>query len=263
MKLVHTQPNKGAVPGFWDIKDLPQINGEQIVSRQIGQGITVLDNVLTDETCDNLIKLFNESGISAPVSVSGVEDGNNYGVGSVRATGWSTLFADRLTELMIPYLPNLKCDDFTATDWWQNSNRDKVGLNEDRYHKWNPIEISPLLRFMKYQKDSEHFAHYDAGFFYPDGIHRTLQSVVIYLTDNNSGATRFIQDNQDRLPIWEREHSDWIKRVDMGDVKYQVYPKKGSVLIFNHRLCHDVEQFNGLDGDRIIIRGDVIYRGVK
>lgn len=251
--LNHKAPNPAAVPGFWDIKNAPTISAGNVVVKSLAPDILTLESALTTESCDALIKLFESSGISAPVSVSGMQD-DGYGVGSDRATGWSPELASALTSIIIPHLEKKVGNSKCATDWWQSV------PNEPMHQVWEPVEISPLLRFMKYKKDSEHFAHYDAGFFYPDGEHRTLKSVVIYLTTNNSGATRFIEDGQGELPVWDRNHSDWNRRVESHEVKMASYPVKGKILIFDHRLCHDVEQFDGLDGDRIIIRGDVIYK---
>jgi ectoine hydroxylase-related dioxygenase (phytanoyl-CoA dioxygenase family) len=115
---------------------------------------------------------------------------------------------------------------------------------------------------MRYNEDSEHFAHYDAGFFYPDSVYRTLKSMVIYLTTNDSGATRFIDDDQSDVHVWNRKHDDWNRRVYDSEVIYSSYPQKGSVLLFDHRLCHDVQQYDGKSGDRIIIRGDIIYETI-
>lgn len=39
--------------------------------------------------------------------------------------------------------------------------------------------------------------------------------------------------------------------------------EKGKILLFNHRECHDVQQYDGAEATgRIIIRGDVIYERI-
>jgi hypothetical protein len=85
---------------------------------------------------------------------------------------------------------------------------------------------------------------------------------VIYLTSNSSGATRVIKDGQEHLDVYDRNHSDWSQRSEDWQILYDVLPEIGKMFIFDHRLCHDVEQYDGLTGDRIIIRGDIIYAKV-
>lgn len=210
------------------------------------------NNFLDPETCHSLRNLFLESMILAPVSINGLME-RNYGIGSERATGWSLQLADKLSELIIPQLKEKFCSEKTSTDWWQK--------NPKKNPIWVPVQVSPLFRFMKYESGGEHYAHYDAGFIYEDGIHRTLKSIVIYLTTNQSGATRFIRDNLENLDVWERNHSDWDRRALKEEVLSSFLPQEGSILIFDHRICHDVDVYLGEKNlPRIIIRGDIIYR---
>jgi hypothetical protein len=138
-----------------------------------------------------------------------------------------------------------------STDWWQGDKLRTI---------WYPVGFSPMLRFMRYDSGGQHYAHYDAGFIYPNDNYRTLQSVVIYLTTNtDGGATRFIEDNQMHLPVWERNHQDWTREVQPSEVLYSSQPQMGKMLIFDHRLCHDVEMYRGND-PRIIIRGDIVFQ---
>ncbi|WP_244243450.1 2OG-Fe(II) oxygenase [Leptospira andrefontaineae] len=209
-------------------------------------------NFLDSETCHSLRELFFDSMILAPVSVNGLMN-RNYGIGSQRATGWSLQLANMLSELIVPHLSEKFCSEKTSTDWWQE--------NPKKNPIWIPVQVSPLFRFMKYESGGEHYAHYDAGFIYEDGIHRTLKSFVIYLTTNESGATRFIRDNLENINVWERDHSDWDRRVLEEEVLSSFLPQEGSILIFDHRICHDVDVYLGeKDHPRIIIRGDIIYR---
>lgn len=253
MILKHIKPDPLKVPGFWDIKETPIISIGNQKNIFENKSIMMIENLLSNESCDSLIDIFLNCGIEAPVSVNGLKDDKVYGKGSKRATGWSETIANQLSELIIPHLDILYCDNKTATDWWQD---------EQRCYTWKPIAVSPMLRFMKYEKDSEHYAHYDAGYFYPDNEHRTLKSVVIYLTTNNTCATRFINDGQKELDVWHRNHEDWNRPVNKDELILLSHSKKGKVLIFDHRLCHDVEKYDGAEGNRIIIRTDIIYKKI-
>ncbi len=86
---------------------------------------------------------------------------------------------------------------------------------------------------------------------------------MLYLTTNKTCATRFIYDEKNvNLPVWERTHDDWSRRVKDNEVILVSQSKIGRALIFDHRLCHDVEPYDGAEGHRIIIRSDIIYKKI-
>lgn len=259
MELIQTKPDMSQVPGGWEPETNILLNEsfDKISGRSLLDGTTkaiVFDNVLSSPDCKKLRDLFIESKIAAPVSIQGRQDIPDDRVGSVRATAWSPYLADQIWKRLVTH-PFFELDwfimrDTVSTDWWQ----------EGPFRKWKAVGVSPMLRFMKYEKGGQHYSHYDAGFIYPDPHYRTLKSIVIYLTTNEgSGATRFIKDGQEHLPIWDRNHLDWTREAREDEVIAKSYPKEGSILCFDHRICHDVEPFNG-PGDRIIIRGDIIYK---
>ena len=186
-----------------------------------------------------------------PVSVQGRTDVPDERIGSRRATIWSEKLAEIIWRKLDLDLC-LDCNPFTSTDWWQGDKR--------RWY-WKAVGFSPLLRFMRYEKGGMHYPHYDAGYIYPDDNYRTLMSVVLYLTDNKSGFTRMIQDNQEGLPVWDRDHSDWIREPYKKEILSSSVPTAGNGIIFNHRICHDVSLFTD-EKPRIIIRGDVIFKSL-
>jgi len=255
--LTQTKPDPNKVPGFWDINDQSNfiLKGDNCKPylRTENNNILILDDVLDNNSVNHLKNLFLNCGIEAPVSVSGLKDIES-GIGSVRATGWSEIFAKQLSDIIIPFMNNINANDFTSTDWHQ-----------DGFHRnWEPVAVSPMLRFMRYEKNkkSRHNCHYDAGFIYPNSNYRTLKSVVIYLTSNDiGGATRFINDGQDNIKVFNRNFDDWLIDTPNDKVYLKVQPVAGNALIFDHRLCHDVEE-NLSDSDRIIIRTDIIYKAI-
>jgi hypothetical protein len=114
---------------------------------------------------------------------------------------------------------------------------------------------------MRYDPGGRHLCHYDAGFDYGDG-RRTLLSVVFYLTDApSSGATRFVRDGQEETPVCARDFGDWTRDTRADEVLFSVHPEVGSALLFDHRLCHDVERWDG-PGPRVIVRGDIVYEAI-
>lgn len=255
MTIAHDTPDLSKIPGAWLPKtDLILSSSTPDIKRLFkDESAMVLIDAFSDDECDSLVKLFMESNIAEPVSIQGRKDIPDDRVGSVRATAWSEHLAKEMWKKFENVLKVKITTPFTKTDWWQNS----------VWNTWKPVEVSPLLRFMRYENHGQHYAHYDAGYIYPDQVHRTLMSFVLYLTTNTEGgATRFIKDGQDALPIHSRNHDDWTRESHDNEVIKSIYPKKGNVLLFDHRLCHDVEAYRGKE-PRIIIRGDITYEAIQ
>jgi hypothetical protein len=89
-----------------------------------------------------------------------------------------------------------------------------------------------------------------------------LKSFVLYLSTNSTGATRIIDDGQENIKVWDRNHDDWDRPVNEDEIIVESLPQKGSMLVFDHRVAHDVNLYDGAEGDRIILRGDLIYYGI-
>jgi len=266
--MVHTTPDISKLPGGFipDPLTIPVITGGNTSIENI-EGLQgnafVIHNALTAEDCQNLRAFFSHAPVAAPVSVAGFSDGmmsaNTEGfVGSMRTTMWTPELSAQVWEQIKHLFGSRIMDSKTSTDWWQS---DSGHTNPHRtYRHWIAVGVSPMMRFMKYEDGGEHYAHYDAGYFYDDLEHRTLMSFVMYLTTNTEGgATRFIKDEQSNLPVWERKHDDWDRQVTEDEVLHAIHPTEGSILVFDHRLCHDVQPYLGKN-PRIIVRGDIIYR---
>ena len=87
-------------------------------------------------------------------------------------------------------------------------------------------------------------------------------SVVFYLSDApTSGATRFVRDGQNQLPARDRDFSDWERDTRDEEVIVLVHPREGDALLCDHRICHDVQRWDG-PGARFIVRADVVYEAI-
>lgn len=269
--IENTQPDLAKLPGGFvpDPVTIPDLSGSVPFVEEInglnGEAF-VIHNALSPQDCETLISFFADAPISAPVSVAGFNESmssaNTMGVaGSMRTTMWAPDLAEKVWNQIKMFFGPRYMEDTTSTDWWQAKLPEGAFAWEDGHHRhWAAVGASPMMRFMKYEDGGEHYAHYDAGYFYPDGEHRTLMSFVMYLTTNTEGgATRFIKDAQSDLPVWERSHDDWDRQVHDEEVIKAVQPLEGSILVFDHRLCHDVQPYLG-ENPRIIVRGDIIYK---
>lgn len=253
--LTTTKPDINALPGGWEPQGEFKIENPNpnAFLEKIEDNIWILHDILSEADCRELIQQMEASNKAFPVSIQGRKDMVDDRAGSVRATAWCPSLAEQFWNKIKHIIPSRKTtNELSPTDWWQ----------EKPYYHWEVVGVSPLLRFMKYQAGGQHYSHYDAAFIYPDARYRSLMSIVFYLTTNtDGGATRFVKDGQEHLPIQERDHDDWYRETKDEEVIHAVYPKKGSVLIFDHRICHDVQKYWG-EGDRIIIRGDLVFRAL-
>lgn len=272
--LTHKKPNFSKLPGGWDVSSnqVKHILNDIIYSQPAinFNGVKIIKNCLKNSECDQLIDLILSSPNFENVSARGYKEsqenlkinlvsGLGTEIGSIRTSIWSENLAISLwnKKLAHHFSDSILCNQFTPTDWWQG---DKARF------LWDPYGVSPLFRCMKYSNGGKHYPHYDAGFIYEDDNYRTLFSFVLYLTNNSTGFTRIIDDEQNLIPIWNRNHEDWITNdVSSNKVLAKIKPVKGDMLIFPHRLCHDVEEFTALDNEkeRIIIRGDIICNHSK
>lgn len=171
-------------------------------------------------------------------------------IGNFRLSNYNEAFADVLWRRLKGHLPTLReCDAHTPTD-------------HDNHALWRPIGVNPLMRFIRYEDGGQLVAHYDGTYAKTD-TQRTLMSLVIYLTSNEHGATRFLRDPQAGKRMDEMDFSDWDRAGNDDEVLFANKPRAGSALLFDHRLLHDGEPYtkgsNAWDDEKIIIRTDIVF----
>lgn len=255
-----TKPAPNSLPGFYEPAHTIELSNDNKIETIDGidfDDAFIIKNVLSSEDCQKLIEFMHTSNNFEDVGVQGMMDKKDERIGSKRTSIWSPSVAEQIWNKIDKYLPIVAPTQFTPTDWWQG----KVDINSNKstpVPEYYPVAVSPLLRFMQYGKGGQHYAHYDAGFIYPDNNYRTLKSMVIYLTTNDGAATRFINDQQYEA-VWHRNHNDWEREVREDEIIGKSECIRGNILIFNHRVCHDVEKYMG-GQPRIIIRGDIVYK---
>ncbi|HVJ93263.1 MAG TPA: NAD(+) synthase [Labilithrix sp.] len=254
-----TEPPASALPGAWrpppiaiaKPHSLPQ--WEKVPLPWPRAFAIRIAGALETSECAALREAMEQSSRPEPVGVTGVK--NSYGVGSMRATAWAPELARALFERIRGALPSVRfLDKYAFTDAFATETR--------RGHRgFRLVGMTPLLRFMRYEPGGRHLCHYDAAYDYGDG-RRTLLSVVFYLSNaSESGATRFVSDGQEAVVTRERNFADWDRDTRDDEVIARVAPRTGDVLVFDHRLCHDVERWDG-PGGRVIVRADVAYEAI-
>lgn len=251
--IQQVKPDPSKIPGFYEPKiDFSFSDNVNYNDHQIIKGLLNLND------CDLLIKLFEEAPVKEAVSVQGLKD-----VPSDKGSERTTMWSEELAHMIFKKLLKTDFRLFEVTD--PKSRTECYQHLDKECNLWELHGVSPLLRFMSYEQGGEHYAHYDAGFIYPDTDYRTMKSFVIYLTTNASGPTRFINDGQDDLDQKDRKNDDWDRSAHLQEIIGYSYPDKGNALIFDHRLCHDVGKFEPENPNekRMIIRGDLIYKRVN
>lgn len=205
-----------------DVRPLP----ETITGRRDHFAI-VIDNVLSEKECLDWIKTTEKAGYGAAlVNVGG---GRQQRMDDVRNS--SRCIVD---------------DPATAIELWNRvqsfipANRKPNKMN---FTEWKPIEVNERLRFLRYDPGEFFAAHYDgaytrhamAGAPRADTSKVTLQ---LYLNDDfEGGTTRFFD-----------ECSEYF---------YDVVPKTGSVLLFDHPMLHSGETV--VRGRKYAMRSDIMY----
>lgn len=258
MSFETTDNNKAAVAPFTlkqsnmlGPRSQGQISHPQIVAG--GRGVLVT-GLLSAEEAEHL-RAEARAQSWQPVGLDGIASHYRDGdpVGSWRATSdeprlsaelFARLRGSGALALLGPITPETPTDHGGRTDW-------------------EPGGVNPRLRFIRYEGGARGLLlpHHDGPYHGPDGS-VTLVTVVLYLGKTGAvmgGATRFIHDPQDALPLQERDHSDWTREATEEEVIERIDPPAGSALLFWHRVLHDSEPVVG-SGEKMIIRTDVTFR---
>lgn len=206
-------------------------------------GIYEIENVLSDDEIEQLVTAFRNSK-TKEANVFGYTNEQTEQKGSHRATLYNVEMAKVIWNRIADIFPSFQIAEVPNTDW-------------EKGEIYVPLGVSPLMRYIGYEEGGSLVPHYD--YAYCEDDKKTLYSVVIYLTDNEKGATRFLRDEQSES--WEKDLKDWLPE-NKGDAEVikEVLPKAGNILIFPHHLLHDSDF---VDSEKIIIRTDIVCQKIK
>lgn len=240
-------------------KELGMTIKTELLSSNNSLSLPLTAEISSKYAIQNILNRFSQGKVLHPVGVQGLSDlSKEDSIGSYRQTVFDLPLAQYLTtrlweQTSLNLVPVL-LDEFSPVDW-QSQNPDKLNY-------WIPLHVSPVFRYMEYGEGGSHNIHYDSPHIDKENpLIRTLQSGVLYLTDNEV-YTRFIEDGQSNIPFTERNLEDWEESLsDTTLINSAVRSKAGRVLVFPHQLAHDVSKHTGVD-KRIIIRFDIFYQAV-
>jgi hypothetical protein len=233
---------QGAWQGPSTQRSLLVVNDHQVTAE-------VFSDLVSPEIVD-LLKSQLDLNKWLAVGLDGRSDHTYEEIGNYRLSNWNPGLADALWARLAPHFPKeYICNPFNPTD-------------HEGHQIWRPVGVSPLFRYIRYADGGKLVAHYDETFRESDD-RRTLESLVIYLTTNERGGTRFIRDEQLGLPIEEYDFTDWDRSANEDEVTARRAPRAGTGLIFPHRLLHDSEPLQPGDPEKIIIRTDIMYERIN
>lgn len=173
------------------------------------------------------------------VSVNGLKDDPMASqVGSTRFCAMDYDFAEFLTSIV--------------------KHRSAVDVIRDENGDWmEMVNVSQYFRFMKYKAGGQHFPHYDSDFVYDYNGAATKYSLVVYFTDCKTGEFAFVNEKNTEF---QGKTQDWPRQTKEEEIYLKVLPKRMKILVFPHTLCHTVLPFTDKNAERIICRGDILFK---
>lgn len=114
---------------------------------------------------------------------------------------------------------------------------------------YNVLGINPYHRFVKYEAQGKLLAHYD-GHYEFDEHTQTIMTMLIYLTNNQTGDTIFLEDSQKFTPHHERKLL--TIKPEKENIILSIKPKMGDILLFNQHLLHSTKRLHFENKDLIL-----------
>ncbi|KAF7597276.1 hypothetical protein BBP40_008118 [Aspergillus hancockii] len=224
----------------------------------------VIDNVLTQEECNELIRLA-ESTTFTPDSKIPVWERAMINIGNgqqalatdVRNCGRiiydAPELADKLLNRLLPFFQEFKLDEL--------ENRPLVTGLAGRNKTYRLTRLNERLRFLKYEGGEYFKPHWDAKYSTPDRKEKSFYTLHLYLNGDGKQDLRELMREQKGAERGEEKvnldaggkllggATSFIPRYEEEERQLRIFPKVGSVLVF--------QQENLLHG------GDPVFRGTK
>lgn len=138
--------------------------------------------------------------------------------------------------------------------------RSVVDLIKDENGNWmEMLNVSQYFRFMRYTSGGQHFPHYDTDYEYEYNKAVTKYSLVAYFTRCETGAIAFVNHKGNEF---EGKTTDWNRQATDDEIYLKILPAPLKIVVFPHTLCHTVLPYTDKGSERIICRGDILYKKV-
>lgn len=174
--------------------------------------------------------------------------------------------ARRLFHRLLPHLP----DRLSFQDGDSVSSQHVYGPPWVLRGDWQPHCLNPVLRLCRYLPGQHFSPHYD-GLLVHDEANRSMQTFMVYLSDNpqdDGGATNFLDDDLTMSALVASEppvgpDGEQLRprlSAHPSNIVCRVHPERGALLVFNHYRLHEGEPLRA--GVKYILRSDIMYRRV-
>lgn len=214
--------------------------------------IKIIDQLITSDEADMFTEIFNTSN-KLTANVHGrLNKMNTEHMGSDRVSWYNIELADMLFLRLNSVIEKLVVSNTHEIPGVTNAIYRAVGIN-------------PLMRFISYNNGGMLVPHYDYPFIKDENV-LSLYTLVIYLTDNETGATRFIHEigaergkNLDDFTYEQACDFNQFSTPENFILKNK--PKRLTAALFPHYMLHDCE--NVIGEHKLIIRTDIMYEKIK
>jgi hypothetical protein len=240
------------------------------------EGITIINNILSENECANLIKNSNETGYNSMKHEypDSIRDNRrilciNNKLATVLWNRISNHFksgADQVPwgspraslELAVPCgSPRASLELAVPCGSPRASLELAVPCGFGVEGKWVPVGINPCFRFSQYIAPSIGFEPHRDAYYIKDEHTRSIYTIIIYLNNEfENGNTIFHEAKRQRVP------GETVKEelADGYDTYYDYKPVTGSAIIFNHNTIH--QGLPVTKGLKYIIRSDIVFRRI-
>lgn len=219
--------------------------------RTYGQ-IKTIDHLITEQEAEMFFEVFSTSSKMTANVHGRLNKMNTEHMGSDRVSWYNIQLADMIFQRLNGIIEQLVVSDTHTIPGEDGAIYRAVGVN-------------PLMRFISYNNGGMLVPHYDYPFIKDENV-LSLYTLVIYLTDNETGATRFIHEigaergkNLDDFTYEQACDFNQFSTPENFILKNK--PKRLTAALFPHYMLHDCE--NVIGEHKLIIRTDIMYEKVK
>lgn len=248
-------PNASKNLNFFTLSDLYLSYEHEIISSKrilaIPRGnLHEIEGILSTSEIRSIVKEVDENGWT-PILIGGSKhtiSNQNDKVGSFRASTINNHLASIIWNRLAPYFGGLR------------KFSEESLIDKEQHSYWCAVGVSPLLRFVKYEDGCEALLpHYDESIIQPDGS-KALMRVLIYLNTNEllGGDTIFVKEPEVNLPFSQMSLQNWNREPYDDEIIYEVSPKPGLALVFDHKLLHGSKRVSET-GSKITLRTDILF----
>ena len=219
----------------WNIENvkLSQINSSLLVSKDPKQEqkyLRVIENILTNQECQQLIKMSELKGFhQASINIGGKQKI----IEEVRNNDRCIIDDSKIMEEIWKRIFNVCQDEKLLFGPFKNSEYEAVGLNE-------------RMRILRYDPGTYFSPHYDGSYTRPSNKNSQNNDEISFITaqfylneEFQGGLTRFINDHNE-------------------SISESIIPKIGTVILFQHDILHEGTEV--IKGRKYTLRTDIMYR---